>query len=301
MVTKIATGTQHVCYGQPLPRRICDIIENFFGSEFYLANESQLCLHGRLLLQPFVIFPAFVSLKRAASLVAALLFASTAVCLPAQPLSAPAPAQSPSSDLVISWDQKAAADIHIDKATTLALHLKNGSAQEVELTHFALNNPSVFVPIGPIVLKPGGEADFPLELTGRILSLPTTLTVFFQFKDGSFRAHPIELSSKDVLVVAPRFVLWRVGDPAEPKTVHILNTPQGVKVTGVSSSSPAFTAKWEGDAIAIAPAATAQPQMASIAITTEPSGRQRIVISAAVIQAFQPVVTSPPPAAAAKQ
>jgi hypothetical protein len=276
-------------------RKLC------FWITFYLANELQLCLHEGLPLQHFVIFWALIPPKRAALLVAALLFVFTPIRLPAQPVPAPVPAKSPPSDLVISWDQTAAADIHVDKATTLAIHLKNGSAQEIEVTHFALNNPSVFVPIGPIDLKPGGEADFPLELTGRILSLPATLKIFFQFKDGSFRSRPIELSSKDVLVFAPRYVLWRVGDPAEHKTVHIVNTPQGVKVTGVSSSSPAFTAKLVGDAIAIAPAATTQPQMGTIAITTEPSGRQRTFISAAVIQAFQPVMTPPLATGAAKQ
>jgi hypothetical protein len=66
-----------------------------------------------------------------------------------------------------------------------------------------------------------------------------------------------------------------------------------VKITGVASSSPAFTAKLEGDAITITPGATAQPQMANIAITTEPQGRHGFFISAMVVQAPQPPAASP--------
>jgi len=203
---------------------------------------------------------------RATSVV--LLTALTAGALPAQIQTPTFTALTPMSDLALTWDETAAANLHPDQPGAITLHFKNNSTQTIVLTDLALTDCNAFNPITPISIPAGGSSDYSLSVDVRTVALPSNLAVFFKVQGSPACAGIIPISSLDVLLVSPRFVQWQQGDPLTPKTVQITNIPPGLTVTGVASTSAGFVATLQGNTIAITPTDTTQPQLATVTLLT---------------------------------
>lgn len=111
----------------------------------------------------------------------------------------------------------------------------------------------------------GGRQGFQakaIRVSVRGESEPTTLTMVTQVGETA------KMDSS--------LVYWKVGDPAKPKTIRV-KAPSGVKLTGVTSNNPKFSATLESSQekgeyqIVVTPQDTSRPMVAVLSL--EGSGR----------------------------
>jgi hypothetical protein len=180
------------------------------------------------------------------------------------------------------------------------LNLKNASDHEITITHFSFNSPAVFTPIDPIVLKAGATKTFPLLVDSRSLFLPSSVTVYFRIRSADkddVRLARLVLTSKESFVMVPRFVFWRVGDPATAKIVRIAQMPPGMKIIGVKAASNEFTATLDSEGnVAIKPVDTTKARQTVVMLQCDPTSMNQVSIPVIVL----PALTNIPPSSASK-
>jgi len=194
------------------------------------------------------------------------------------------------ADLVITGDNNGQfINVAAAKAGDIHLSLKNTSDHEITLTHFSFNSPAVFTPIDPLVLKAGAGATFPLFIDSRALFLPSSVTVYFRIHDAKgdeMRSARLILTSKESLIVVPRFVFWRIGEPATAKVVHIAQMPAGIKIVGVKAASNEITATLDAENnVVIKPVDTDKPRNTSVTLLSEPASANPTTIPVLILPA----------------
>ena len=213
---------------------------------------------------------------------------------PAAPVTALKPPSAPSpAALVITGDNDShSLNVSSLQSAEVKLRLRNVSDHEITVTDFGFNSPAVLAPIAPIVLAPGAAGSFSLHIDGRLMPLPSNARVFFRAHDAkseNLSSAQFTLTSRDIFILEPKYVLWRSGEPTKPKTVRIVQSPPGTKITGVKSSSPDFTATLDGSNIVITPADTSKPHNAAVSLACEPASPQSVFVTMAVL----PAATNP--------
>ncbi|HTB79545.1 MAG TPA: hypothetical protein VK717_01525 [Opitutaceae bacterium] len=203
-------------------------------------------------------------------------------------------------DLAITGDNGGnAIDIPSFHAGEVKLSLKNISDHEITATHFSFNSTAVFVPIAPIILAPGATGSFSLYVDGRQLPTPASIYLSFRIHDAkgeNVRSARLSLTSKDAIIWEPKYVFWRSGEPATPKTIHITQGPAGLKIISAKSSSPDFTVTLEaGNSIAITPIDITKAHGGAIMIMTDPASPRPIFIPVNVLPAQPKPSISPAP------
>jgi len=190
-----------------------------------------------------------------------------------------------------------------DPIAPIELVLRNKSAAAWTMTHLAVGQPAVFIPIQAIDLQPGKEAKVSVTLDTRRMQIPHNMTVeaFGQKGDKKERfTAVVAVNSKDVVAYDRPFLMWKKGDDLTAQTIKITNLPEGTQVTGVHLNGK-FKAAIEGMTVTVTPTDTANAGGGNLTVTTEPATAHPTFVALAIVEppqiASRAVLTPGMPAA----
>lgn len=141
------------------------------------------------------------------------------------------------------------------------------------------------------VYVPGGSGEIRVELalTGYSGRLRRRVTVTTDAAEGKFAELTLTVDIPELVVITPRFLFWRVGDPPEEKAVEIVVTdPKTTTLKGVECANPRFQTqlipRQPGTfRLTVKPADTREPDEVALQLNTIGGGRpQTFLIYAAV-------------------
>ena len=174
----------------------------------------------------------------------------------------------------LAWDH---AEVRLtaqegDEKVVASFPVKNTSTQTVKVTKIETGCGCTSAQLAEPRLLPGasGELRVTFKLEGRVGSQSKVITIKTDESASESTQLWLKVDIISPVVVQPRMVFWRVGDPTEPKVVAVTLVPGAeVKLGDATCDTADFTTSWEetktsGSArLLIKPAATTQ------AITTQ--------------------------------
>ena len=115
-----------------------------------------------------------------------------------------------------------------------------------------------------------------LERAGLVIGQHFELQLSGKTDDGQTQELNFVVDIREALSIAPALVFWKVGQPAQPRTVQLDAAPGAtVRVKSVTSSNPRFAATLqtvkagEQYVVSVKPADTAQKETAQLTVQTD--------------------------------
>jgi hypothetical protein len=168
-------------------------------------------------------------------------------------------------------------------------------------------NPVLFTPISAVRIGPGEQKPIMLAIDMSAVNLPLSGPLFFETEDGTgIPAKPIvsqvSFSSKEVVLLAQKMVLWNLGENPATKTVEITNIPAGIRITGAKAVDPkaGFRVTLQGRMVSITPTSTATAAASPVQIETSPAAPRPVtflayIMPAAPMRAVRNLASPPAP------
>jgi hypothetical protein len=184
-------------------------------------------------------------------------------------------------DLIIVGNAADGLEVNASKTQELKVRVKNVSSRKLIVSHVGFNTPNALIAVTPLELSPDESKPLELLVDGSKLLLPGQANMFLRVQDGGAKRTamlPIHFTSKDIVALHPRGLMWQIGDDPQGKASKVINLPAGKRIKEVKTSDERFTAKLEGNSIIVTPLNTAEARTATIALITEPESEKTPVL-----------------------
>jgi hypothetical protein len=184
-------------------------------------------------------------------------------------------------DLIIVGNAADGLEVNTIKTQELKVRVKNVSSRKLIVSHVGFNTPNALVAVTPLELAPDESRPLELLVDGSKLLLPGQTNMFLRVQDGGAKRTamlPIHFTSKEIVTLHPRGLMWQIGDDPQGKASKVINLPAGKRIKEIKTSDERFTAKLEGSSIIVTPLNTAEARTATIVnIAAKPPARSGTV------------------------
>lgn len=181
------------------------------------------------------------------------------------------------------------------KSMTAAFRFRNAGSKPVRITSLMPSCDCLSANTKPAneAIAPGesGELRVEFALGGRAGRQEKTITVTTDDAPDTPTVLRLIVDIPEPVAISPRFVFWRVGEPAAEKTIEItLADPEKAKPGEVLCPEAAFNVRLEPGSspnkfrLLIRPAGTAKPVQAPIRLSATVDGQQRVYVLYAAVK-----------------
>jgi len=168
-------------------------------------------------------------------------------------------------------------------AVTATFPFTNTGETPVRITEIVTSCGCLTTKLAKEVWGPGesGELTAELSTAGLVGRRENTITLVSDDRPGKPQILSVALSVPEAFVVQPRFVFWRKGEKAEPKSIAVtLHDPATMRITAVKAMSPGVSARLSPGAspgayaIVVVPADTTQTLQTTLQLKVTVGGEE---------------------------